>query len=251
MNIHSVQSSKPIDRIREARQAGHILRAATDVFAARLLQCSGGRRRARGRGRRRHRLPLLPQQGRPAGLDFRADHARGDRGRPCVQRRVADPVERLRAIARAASRAAGPRPQPGVVFQVELRQSTKFMERFSTTGLREYLGIIRAGDCRRPGEGAFRADINPTLAAKMFFGALDEMATNWILPSRSPQATQLVDAGRRRGGDRPVRRRARRDDGATNGVARAVAAARCRRSDGRADCRAPRQRRRAGRCCST
>ena len=30
-----------------------------------------------------------------------------------------------------------------VVFQVELRQSTKFMERFSATYLREYLGIIR------------------------------------------------------------------------------------------------------------
>jgi TetR/AcrR family fatty acid metabolism transcriptional regulator len=32
--------------------------------------------------------------------------------------------------------------------------------------------------------GAFRHDLNPTTAAKMFFGALDEMATNWILSRR-------------------------------------------------------------------
>ena len=30
----------------------------------------------------------------------------------------------------------------------------------------------------------FRRDVNPTLAAKLIFGALDEMATNWILSRR-------------------------------------------------------------------
>ena len=38
-----------------------------------------------------------------------------------------------------------------VVFQVELRQSTKFMERFSATHLREYLGIIRDVIAEGPG----------------------------------------------------------------------------------------------------
>jgi TetR/AcrR family transcriptional regulator, fatty acid metabolism regulator protein len=37
--------------------------------------------------------------------------------------------------------------------------------------------------------GLFRTDVNPTTAAKMFFGALDEMATNWIL---SPRRYSLV-----------------------------------------------------------
>ena len=32
--------------------------------------------------------------------------------------------------------------------------------------------------------GAFRRDVNPTLAAKLLFGMLDEMATNWILSKR-------------------------------------------------------------------
>ena len=32
--------------------------------------------------------------------------------------------------------------------------------------------------------GQFRQDVNPTVAAKLFFGALDEMATNWMLSRR-------------------------------------------------------------------
>ena len=71
-----------------------------------------------------------------------------------------------------------------VVFQVELRQSTKFMERFSATLLREYLGLIRDAIADGQRAGLFRADIKPTAAAKMFFGALDEMATNWMLSRR-------------------------------------------------------------------
>ena len=64
-------------------------------------------------------------------------------GRAC-RRRCARPVERLRRLARAAPGPARARPQLAIVFQVELRQSTKFMERFSSTLLRDYLGLIRA-----------------------------------------------------------------------------------------------------------
>src|SRR5207247_465008 len=63
-------------------------------------------------------------------------------------------------------------------------QSTKFMERFSSTGLREYLGIIRQVIVDGQTLGVFRRELNATLAAKLFFGALDEMATNWILSRR-------------------------------------------------------------------
>ena len=81
-----------------------------------------------------------------------------------------------------------------VVFQVELRQSTKFMEQFSATYLREYLGIIRDVIAHGQAQGAFRQGINPTLAAKMFFGGLDEMATNWILSRRKYSLAAQADA---------------------------------------------------------
>jgi TetR/AcrR family fatty acid metabolism transcriptional regulator len=97
---------------------------------------------------------------------------------------VDDPVERLRTLARAHLERLGRDRDLAVVFQVELRQSTKFMERFSTTYLREYLGLMRDTIASAQQRGAFRADVNPTVAAKIFFGALDEMATNWILSKR-------------------------------------------------------------------
>ena len=42
--------------------------------------------------------------------------------------------------------------------------------------------------------GAFRRDISATTATKMFFGALDEMATNWMLSRRKYDPTAEADA---------------------------------------------------------
>ena len=110
---------------------------------------------------------------------------------------VADPRERLARIARLHLERLGRDRDLAVVFQVELRQSTKFMERFSSTFLRDYLGLIRDTLAQGQSAGHFRRDINPTMAAKIFFGALDEMATNWMLSRRRyslvAQADTIVD----------------------------------------------------------
>jgi TetR/AcrR family transcriptional regulator, fatty acid metabolism regulator protein len=110
---------------------------------------------------------------------------------------VKEPRERLRRIARLHLERMGRDRDLAVVFQVELRQSTKFMERFSSTYLRDYLGIIRDTFAEGQRTGTFRQDFNPTIAAKALFGALDEMATNWILTQRSyplaSQADEVID----------------------------------------------------------
>ena len=110
---------------------------------------------------------------------------------------VADPRERLALIARLHLERLGRDRDLAVVFQVELRQSTKFMERFSSTFLRDYLGLIRDTLAQGQAAGDFRSDLNPTIAAKIFFGALDEMATNWMLSRRRyslpAQAETIVD----------------------------------------------------------
>src|SRR6187455_56228 len=85
----------------------------------------------------------------------------------------ADPSERLRRFARLHLGRLGRDRNLAVVFQVELRQSVKFMERFSTSLFREYLSQIRAAIVDGQESGQFRRDINPTTAAKAFFGALD------------------------------------------------------------------------------
>jgi len=116
-----------------------------------------------------------------------------DAGRRSLEGRT-QPMDRLREIARLHLERLGRDRNLAVVFQVELRQSTKFMERFSATYLREYLGIIRDVIAEGQAKGVFRKQINPTLAAKMLFGALDEMATNWILSGRKYSLVAETDS---------------------------------------------------------
>src|SRR5262245_47841297 len=118
---------------------------------------------------------------------------------------VRDPGERLRTFARLHLARFGRDRNLAIVFQVELRHSVKFMERLSSTLLRDYLGQIRSTIVDGQRSGAFRTDINATAAAKMFFGALDEMATNWILSRRrysleadADQVAELFLTGARR-----------------------------------------------------
>ena len=105
-----------------------------------------------------------------------------------------DPRERLLRLARAHLARLGRDRNLAIVFQVELRQSTKFMERFSASLLRDYLGLIREAIADGQREGLFRGDVKATVAAKMLFGALDEMATNWILSRRRYSLEADADA---------------------------------------------------------
>ena len=107
---------------------------------------------------------------------------------------VSDPVERLRTIARVHLARVGRDRDLAIVTQVELRQSTKFLEEFSATGLREYLGVIRDLIADGQRRGLFRPGLSPTLTAKVLFGALDEMATNWILSRRHYDLAAEADA---------------------------------------------------------
>ena len=107
---------------------------------------------------------------------------------------LASAEARLRSIAALHLDRLGRDRALAIVFQIELRQSTKFMEQFSATKLREYLGIIRDIIAAGQADGEFRKDVNPTFAAKLFFGMLDEMATNWILSKRKYSLASEADA---------------------------------------------------------
>jgi TetR/AcrR family fatty acid metabolism transcriptional regulator len=107
---------------------------------------------------------------------------------------LASAEARLRSIAALHLDRLGRDRALAIVFQIELRQSTKFMERFSATKLREYLGIIRDIISAGQASGEFRKNVNPTFAAKLFFGMLDEMATNWILSKRRYSLVSEADA---------------------------------------------------------
>src|SRR4051812_34436456 len=72
---------------------------------------------------------------------------------------IDDPLERLRRIAHLHLDRLSRDRDLAVVFQVELRQTTKFMERFSNTLLREYLGILRDVIAEGQAAGVVRAGI--------------------------------------------------------------------------------------------
>ena len=80
---------------------------------------------------------------------------------------VSDPVERLRQLARVHLERLGQDRDLAVVFQVELRQTTKFMERFSSTLLQDYLHAIRDAIADAQTAGCFRREVSSTFAAKM------------------------------------------------------------------------------------
>lgn len=110
---------------------------------------------------------------------------------------IADPREKLRRIAALHLERLGADRDLAVVFQVELRGSTKFMEEFSAAGLAEYLRVIREAFEEGQRAGLFRRELNAKVVAKVLFGALDEMATNWILSKRryklAPMADEVLD----------------------------------------------------------
>jgi TetR/AcrR family fatty acid metabolism transcriptional regulator len=107
--------------------------------------------------------------------------------------KLRDPREKLRRIATLHLERLGADRDLAVVFQVELRGSTKFMEEFSAAGFAEYLGLLRAIFEEGQRAGVFRKELNAKVAAKIFFGALDEMATNWIISKRSYKLEPMAD----------------------------------------------------------
>ncbi len=107
--------------------------------------------------------------------------------------KLSDAREKLRRIATLHLERLGADRDLAVVFQVELRGSTKFMQEFSAAGFAEYLGLLRTIFEEGQRAGVFRKELNAKVAAKIFFGALDEMATNWIISKRSYKLEPMAD----------------------------------------------------------
>ena len=98
---------------------------------------------------------------------------------------LTSPEERLCRIAELHLERLGADRDMAVVFQVELRGSTKFMQEFSAAGFHEYLELIRQTIEEGQNARVFRKDLKPIVAAKILYGSLDEMVTNWILSRKS------------------------------------------------------------------
>ncbi|MGD9588780.1 MAG: TetR/AcrR family transcriptional regulator [Pyrinomonadaceae bacterium] len=106
---------------------------------------------------------------------------------------LASPTEKLRRIAELHLQRLGADRDLAVVFQIELRGSTKFMQEFSAAGFAEYLELIRKTIEDGQEAGLFRQDVKAIVAAKILYGALDEMVTNWILSKKDYPLPPMAD----------------------------------------------------------
>jgi len=105
---------------------------------------------------------------------------------------IKDVTKRLARIAELHLERLGGDRDLAVVFQVELRGSTKFMEAFSAAGFAKYLDIIKRTVEEGQKAGDFRADTKAITIAKMFYGVLDEMVTDWILSKKAYQLSPMA-----------------------------------------------------------
>jgi len=115
----------------------------------------------------------------------------------------------LQTIAEHHLRLLGGNRDLAVVFQVELRQSTKFMERFTASWLKDYLALVSQVIEEGQRDGTLRRDLPRGLLTKAFFGILDEMVTSWVLSRKrydlGKEAAPVVDLLLRGAGASPAR----------------------------------------------
>jgi len=103
------------------------------------------------------------------------------------------PSERLRRLAYLHLKALGSNRNLAVVFQMELRQSTRFLSEFSHGHLVEYFNLVRQAIRDGKTSGEFRSDLHEKISAICFFGAIDEMVTSWVLSEKEYQLSQAAD----------------------------------------------------------
>lgn len=105
---------------------------------------------------------------------------------------VKDPVEKLNRFIRLHLELVQNNQDVAQVLQIELRQSSKFMKEYAATKFRDYLDIISAIIEEGQLSGVFKKAINPTVVKRAIFGAVDEMALEWVLMKKKKYTMQEV-----------------------------------------------------------
>lgn len=95
--------------------------------------------------------------------------------------RLTGPVERLRAFIHYHLRLAVDRPKLMQVLTIEVRQSARFLKEYKPDGFRHYLNVLSSILVDGQQAGVFRDDTDPRVFRRALFGAVDELAREWLL----------------------------------------------------------------------
>ena len=105
-----------------------------------------------------------------------------------------DAVARLRRLVALHFRVLEENPDLAEVVQVELRQGHKFFRGASAHEVSSYFALIQSILEDGMAAGQIRQDVPAKVATKMLFGAMDQMATSWVLGKRGYRLSEAGDA---------------------------------------------------------
>jgi TetR/AcrR family fatty acid metabolism transcriptional regulator len=105
-----------------------------------------------------------------------------------------DAASKVRRLVSLHFRMLEENPDLAEVVQVELRQGQKFFRGASSQEIGAYFALIGSVLEEGVAERRFRSDLPVKVATKMLFGAMDQMATSWVLGKRGYQLVNTADA---------------------------------------------------------
>jgi TetR/AcrR family fatty acid metabolism transcriptional regulator len=91
------------------------------------------------------------------------------------------PLETIRIYVKHHFEQLKTNPLIAQVFQVELRQSHKFLREYRPEPLWDYLNVFGDAVKEAQARGLVRQDVDPFIAKWAFFGAMYELAIQWVL----------------------------------------------------------------------
>ena len=105
-----------------------------------------------------------------------------------------DPVAKIRRLVELHFAVLEQSPALAEVMQVELRQGQKFFRGASAHEVSAYFELIGSVLEEGVAAGRFHADLPVKIATKILFGAMDQMATSWVLGKRGYRLVDTADA---------------------------------------------------------
>jgi TetR/AcrR family transcriptional regulator, fatty acid metabolism regulator protein len=106
----------------------------------------------------------------------------------------ADADSKIRRLVSLHFRILEESPDLAEVVQVELRQGQKFFRGASSQEIGAYFALIGSVLEEGVAEGRFRSGLPVKVATKILFGAMDQMATSWVLGKRGYRLVDTADA---------------------------------------------------------
>lgn len=108
--------------------------------------------------------------------------------------REPDAVAKIRRLVALHFEVLERNPALAEVVQVELRQGHKFFRGASAHEVSQYFALIGAVLQEGIAAGRFRSDLPVKVATKVLFGAMDQVATSWVLGKRAYRLGDTAEA---------------------------------------------------------